>query len=471
MLESHGMDPNAPPAPPGLEPEELETVIAVVSEAIRTGDLATVGRILAELRLPERADVFEGLEPETRSLLIESLPDEQAADILEELEDEDAADIALTLHPRELAPILDLMEPDEAADVLGDLPREQAESTLRAMDDEAEAVARSLMVWSDETAGGRMTGDYFALATTETVGEAIERLRDLAPDDNVAYYLYVIEPDGELAGVASLRQLITSRPAAVVADLMDADVIRAHVKDDQEAAARLMARYDLMALPVVDDLGRLVGVITHDDLVDVLEEEITEDMYGLVGLDIEERPQDSPRLAVRRRLPWLTLNLFLALVGISVLKRFESLIEVVPVLAVLFPLVTGQGGNVGTQTMTLVVRWMAVGELPPGRVRRLLAREAAVAAANGVAIGLLAGVVALVLSGEAGLAGDVALAMAIAMLANFVAGGIVGVAVPTGLRAVGVDPAVASVLFVTTTTDALGILFFMGSYRLLLGGG
>jgi magnesium transporter len=447
---------------------DVDALIDLVVAAVQSDDLSTVSDILLALRPPDRVDVFEALEPDAQSRLMEALPDEHAADILEELEDEMAAEIASALTPEELAPILDAMETDEAADVLGDLSPEQAESALQAMDDEAEAMARSLMVFGDDTAGGLMTGEYLALNADDTAEASIDRLRALAPDHEVAYYLYVVDDALRLVGVVSLRQIITADPGDRVRSVMDPDAISVAASEDQETAARLMARYDLMALPVVDDQGRLVGVITHDDLVDVLDEENTEDMYHLVGLSTEERLVDPVLESVARRLPWLALNVMLALVALSVLKRFEPLIMIIPVLAVLFPLVTGQGGNVGTQTMTLVVRWIALGEMPPGRLRRVAANEATIAAFNGVAIGMLAAVVAFVVARDTGQASRVALAMTMAMTLNFITGGLMGVFVPNVLRARGFDPAVASGLFVTTTTDALGVAYFMGLSLLLL---
>ena len=448
--------------------DDLDALIDAVERAVDSGQLDAVAAVLAALRPADRVDVFESLDLHQQKLMIGELTQEEAAEILEEMEDEDAAEVASALHPEDLAPILDAMEPDEAADVLGDLPREHAESALEAMDDAAEADARSLMAFSDETAGGRMTLDFVALRTTDTVGESIEKLRGMAPDAEAAYYLYVVDEHDRLAGVISLRHLVVARPDTRLAELMDTDVLEVPASADQEQAARMMARYDLMALPVVDDAGRLVGVITHDDLVDVLEEEATEDMYRLVGLDEEERAVDPVRVSVRRRLPWLALNLGMALVLVSALDSFERAFAAVPVLAVLFPLVTGQGGNVGTQTMTFVVRSMALGELAGGNQRRLLVKEVTIGLVNGLVIGAMAAVIALVVASDTGLAKQIAFAIAAAMTLNLAAGGLLGVIVPLTVRRLGYDPAIASSVFVTTATDTLGVLFFLGLSYLVL---
>jgi magnesium transporter len=448
---------------------DLDALIDSVEIAVESGDLDTVAVVLAALRPADRVDVFEKLDLHQQRLMIGEITEDEAAEILEELGDDDAAEVAGALPPEDLAPILDAMNPDDAADVLGDLTLAQAESALDAMDDAAEADARSLMVFSDDSAGGLMTLDFVSLKADDTEAESLERLRRMAPDADTAFYLYVTDAVGRLAGVVSLRQLVVAQVDARIADLMDTNVIKVEADEDQEDAARLMARYDLLALPVVDSGDRLIGVITHDDLVDVLEEEATEDMYRLVGLDEEERTADPVRVSVRRRLPWLALNLGMALILVWALQSFEGAFAAVPVLAVLFPLVTGQGGNVGTQTMTFVVRSMALGEIAGGNQRRLLLKELAIGLVNGLVIGAMAAIIALVVASDTGLALRIAFAIAVAMTLNLAAGGLIGVVVPLAVRRLGYDPAIASSVFVTTATDTLGVLFFLGLSYIVLG--
>lgn len=445
---------------------DLEAMAARVAEALERDDVEGVTALLDALRPPDRVDVFEVLPLEDQRRLIERIENDDAAEILEELSDEDAAEVATGISPEELAPILDLMEPDEAADVLLDLSPEQAEGVLFAMDDAAEAEVRTLLSYDDETAGGRMTRDFVALRADETVAQSIDRLREMAADQEASYYLYVVDAGERLVGIASIRQLVVASPGRTVAELMDGDVLHVAAEDDQELAARLMARYDLVALPVVDGEGRLVGVITHDDLVDVLEDEATEDMYRLVGLDEDERPVAPVWASVRSRLPWLAFNLVTQMAIVSVLKGFETTLDQVTALAVLLPLVTGQGGNVGSQTMTLVVRSLALGRIERRSVQRLLRKEVAVGVVNGLAVGAMASVVAVVVGGAA-LAPFIGGAIFLAMVANLAAGGLAGVAVPLTLNRLGVDPAVASAAFVTTVTDTFGALSFLGIFNLL----
>lgn len=448
---------------------DLLAVIDIVAEAVETEDLQTVRAVLAALRPADRVDVFEQLDRHQQSRVIVEISDEQAAAILEELEEEDAAEVASGLPAAELAPILDQMDPDEAADLLSDLTHEQAESALRAMDDVAEADARSLMVHGDDTAGGRMTSDFVALYATETVAESLVRLRRHAPGAESIYYLYVIDDAGALQGVINLRQIVVAEPATRVGALMDRDVIRVRVNDDQETAARLLARYGLLALPVVDARDRLIGVITHDDLVVVLQEEATEDMYRMVGLDEAARTIDPVGTSIRRRLPWLLLNLVTYLVPVATIRFFQPTLQAAPTLAALFPVVTGQGGNVGMQTITFVVRSLALGEVATGSELRLLGKEVATGLVNGLVTGLVAGAVAWAVAGGADPALRIAAAMMLAMMLNLAAGGLVGTVVPLTLRRVGLDPAAASSVFVTTATDTLGVLFFLGLATVFLG--
>lgn len=454
--------------------EIIDEIKADVAAALLRSDVKTVEAVLAALRPPDRVDIFESLEMDDQRHILDEIDDADAADILEELSDADAAEVAEGLTAEQLAPILSEMETDEAADVLLDLSPGKAQNVLSVMDHAAEADVRLLLEYSDETAGGRMTLDFVALHADETVDQSIDRLRHLAPSVESAYYLYAKDADEHLVGIASLRQLIISPGEVLIRDLMVGDVIQIDAEADQETAARLMARYDLLALPVVDAERRLIGVITHDDLVDVLEAEATEDMYRLVGLNEAERPIDPVGVGVRKRLPWLALNLLMQLALVGALVGFRTTIDRVAALAILFPLVTGQGGNVGAQAMTIVVRLLALGEIDRSTMRRLLGKEIGVGLVNGIAIGLMAGLIALVVARTTPeTAGIIAAAMVASMAINLTAGAVIGVVVPLTLDKMGFDPAVASSVFVTTLTDTLGVLFFIGLYLAFtaVGGG
>jgi len=446
-----------------MEQVDIDAILGQVRTALDEGNWDLAVRLVEALRPPDQADVFGELPPAKQDQLLPRLDLEDSADILEELEEEEAAEVAVRLEAEELARILDEMEPDEAADLLGDIPPERAVEALAAMG-EAEEV-RPLLAHADETAGGLMTSAELTLHKDITAEEAITHLRTLAPESETVYYLFVVDEEVRLVGVVSLRQLVVASPSTPIAEIMDRDVIHVHADADQEEAARLMARYDLLALPVVDDDHRLLGLITHDDLVEVLEAEATEDIYHLGGV-LEENPPDVPiPAALRTRLPWLVLNLGTAMASAAVLSLFEGTIAQVAALAAFFPIVAGVSGSAGTQTLTVIVRGLALGELGPSDGLYALAREILVGLANGLVVGSLVALIALAWKGTAMLG----VVVGLATLLNMVGAGIAGVLVPLAMQALRFDPALASPILTTTTTDALGYLIYLGLATLVIG--
>jgi len=446
-----------------MEHVDIDAVLAQVRAALAEGDWDRAVALVEALRPADQADIFEELPPAEQDQLLPRLNLEDSADILEELEEEDAAEVAARLTVADLARILDEMEPDEAADLLGDIAPDRAARALAAMADADEV--RPLLLHADETAGGLMTSARVTLHEDMTAEEAIAHLRALAPDSEDVYYLFVVDEDVRLVGVVSLRQLVVVPPHTRIAEIMDPDVIHVRADADQEEAARLMARYDLLALPVVDDEDHLLGLITHDDLVEVLEEEATEDIYRLGGVP-EEQPVDVPvPSALRTRLPWLVLNLGTAMASATVLSLFENTIAQVAALAAFFPIVAGVSGSAGTQTLTVIVRGLALGELEPRDGFRALAREVLIGLANGLAVGSLVAVIALVWKGTPVLG----LVVGLATLLNMIGAGVAGVLVPLGMQVVRIDPALASPILVTTVTDTLGYLIYLGLATLVLG--
>jgi magnesium transporter len=297
-----------------------------------------------------------------------------------------------------------------------------------------------------------------------TVEQAFAHLRVSELEPRTVYYLFVVDTDVRLVGVVPLRRLIVSSLSAGIASIMDTDVISVEANADQEEAARLMSRYDLLALPVVDEENHLLGLITHDDLVEVLEEEATEDIYRLGGLP-EEQPHDAPVLAaLKTRLPWLALNLGTAMVSGVVLKLFEGTIAQVAVLAMFFPVVAGVSGSAGTQALTVTVRGLSLGELDPRDGLRTLGREILIGSANGLTVGALVALIALALGG----APVLGIVVGVATLLNMIGAGIAGAVVPVIMQMLKIDPALASPILVTTITDACGYLFYLGLATLVL---
>jgi magnesium transporter len=310
-----------------------------------------------------------------------------------------------------------------------------------------------------------MTSEFVALRRQTTGQMAIDFLRGLQRDAATPYYLYVVDRDGVLTGIVGLRDLIIAPPDAPIENIMNREVISAPVGTDQEEVARLMQHYDLLALPVVDAAGKLVGVVNYDDIVDVIEEEATEDIYRLANVADGDLQVWSPLgLSMRRRLPWLVFNLGTAFLAAAVISLFEGTISRLAVLAVFQSVVAGMGGNSGTQTLAIMVRGMALGEIQFRDARRALLREAGLGLLHGVVIGSLVAVGAWLWKGIPALG----LVIGLAMLGNLVAAALAGTLVPLTLKALKLDPALASSVIVTTVTDTVGFGLFLGLATLLM---
>jgi magnesium transporter len=446
-----------------MEEELIEATLDEIRNALKTGRIGDAIAALTRLHPADRADAFSELDGAAQSTILPQLDIPATADLLEELEDEEAADVAENLSTERLADVLDEMEPDEAADVLGDLPPETAARALAEMDDAEEVIP--LLEHPDETAGGLMTTWLVTLQPEETASHAIEKLRTTELEEEGPYYLYVVDESEKLVGVVGLRDLVIATPSTRVVDFMDPEVKYATAGIDQEDVARLMARYDLSALPVVNDAGKLLGVITVDDVVDVLEEEATEDIYRLARLSDADLNIDSPvSLSVRRRLPWLLLSTLTALFASWVISNFEGIFEQVAVLAVFQSVVAGLGGNAGTQSLAIAVRAIALGEVALKDIWRTIAREIATGIIQGVSVGLFAGLGVYLWRGNPWLG----LILGLALIGNMLVAVIVGTTIPLGLKALGQDPALASAVLVTTVTDSVGFAIFLGLATLLL---
>ncbi len=446
-----------------MEEELIESTLDEIRTALKAGRIAEAISALTRLHPADRAEAFSELDGEAQSTILPRLDIPATADLLEELEDEEAADVAENLSTKRLADVLDEMEPDEAADVLGDLPPETAARALAEMDDAEEVIP--LLEHPDETAGGLMTTWLVTLQPYETASQAIEKLRTAELEEEGPYYLYVIDADQKLVGVVGMRDLVIAAPATRVIDFMDPEVKYATAGIDQEDVARLMSRYDLSALPVVDEVGKLLGVITVDDVVDVLEEEATEDIYRLARLSDADLNIDSPvSLSVRRRLPWLFLSTLTALFASWVISNFEGIFEQVAVLAVFQSVVAGMGGNAGTQSLAIAVRAIALGEVALKDIWRTMAKEVATGIIQGASVGFLAGLGVYLWRGNPWLG----LILGLALIGNMLIAVIVGTMIPLVLKALRQDPALASAVLVTAVTDSVGFAIFLGLATVLL---
>jgi magnesium transporter len=443
--------------------DSLEHSIETIKLALVEGRIQTASALLSALHPADQAEVFDELSEEQKAILLPTLDLPTAADLLEELEDEDVLTILEGLSAERLADVLDEMEPDAAADVLGDLPSQQASEVLAQMEDAAEVLP--LLGYPDETAGGLMTTWYIAVRPQNTVSQAVDFLRTVSPDTRVPYYIYVLDRNKKLIGVVGFRDLVIADSNTRIEEIYKSEIIFVTADTDQEEAARVMSRYSLSALPVVDTQQRMVGVITHDDIVDVLEDEATEDIYRLANVSDSDLEPDSPIFAqIKGRLPWMYLNTITALFASWVVTHFESLIANVAILAAFQSIVAGLGGNSGSQNIALMVRALALGKSDTRTTLRALFHQITVGLLQGLAVGLVVGIGIGVWRDNFHLG----LILGLAMVGNMFIAAIVGTLVPFGLKALGQDPAIASTVLVTAVTDSFGFFLFLSLATLFL---
>ena len=450
-----------------MEQAAFKQVQAHIRAALAGGRFAEAVYLLSGLRPADRADLFFRLDQDLQVALIEHFDIPVTAEILEELSDEAARDTAEGMSTERLADVLDQMDPDDAADVLGDLTPAKAALALAEMEDADEVIP--LLSHPDETAGGLMTTDYVVLRRRTRAGEAIEFLRQVGPEAETPYYLYVVDRHGRLIGVVGLRDLIMADPQTPVEEFMDPDVVAIATGADQEQAARTMARYDLAILPVVDEGGLLRGVITYDDVIDVLEEEATEDVLNLAAIEaasISNRPYWSLHIpeVVRSRFVWLLVLFVGQTLTTAVLRRFQTQMESVISLSLFVPLLIGTGGNAGSQTVTTVIRAIALDEVRTRDVLKVLWREGRA----GAMLGLLLSFVAYSWVLLTGLSSELALVVAGTVFAITVWANLVGAVVPLLASRLGVDPTVMSAPLISTLVDATGLLIYFTVAILIL---
>ncbi len=407
----------------------------------------------------EVADILRVLrEDEAVELLRLLYKRRAAAASLEQMDPDEAAELLAELNRDEAVQILSRMEPDDAVDLLEELPPEMVEDILRRLEAEKAKTFRELLRYPPDTAGGLMSPEYVALPADLSVQEAIESLRRIAQEMETVYYAYVVDGEGKLLGVLSLRDLVFARPETPIREIMRTDVVTLRPEMSAEEVARVFDKYGYLALPVVDEAGKILGIVTLDDVLDAVRMEDTEDMYKMANVPREERVDTPWYESVKLRLPWLYFNLLTAFVAASVPAAFESLIAKIATLAVFMPIIAGQGGNAGMQTVTIVTRGIALGEVPKGTGWKILLKEFWLGVLNGLAVAVVVGGVAFVWKHNPYLG----LVVFLAMMGNMVIAGVTGAVIPLGLRAVGLDPALASSIFLTTFTDTLGFFLLLG---------
>jgi magnesium transporter len=440
---------------------KLDVVLDSVKRLLRMGATANLVNLLQKQYPADLAQLFAELPEKDRLSAFSLLIDRNsrlAMEALSELGPEAAAAMLAGRPPEEIVKLTQELPSDDAAAIIDHLPEELSAAVLEQMQKKpASADVGELLEYPEKTAGRIMNPKVFALSEDMTAAEAVAALQ-ASRDVEMVFYLYVIDARRHLVGVVSLRRLLLVPPDTPLKRIMTTDLISVRVDVNQEEVARLVASYNLLAIPVVDEENKLVGVITVDDVIDVIKDEATEDVYRLAGVASDDHVHTPPTESLRKRLPWLIVNLATAFIAASVVKVFEGTIGVVTSLAVFMPVVAGMGGNAATQTLAVIVRGIALGELTWGNTRKALLKEAAVGVGNGVACGLVGGGVVWLMQGNPFLGAILGMAMIINMFVAATAGTLI----PLALRALKVDPALASSVFITTLTDVFGFLSFLG---------
>lgn len=436
-------------------------------ELLEQNKEAKLSDYLNQLHPGDIAQIINELPSDYQLYAFGLLNEENASDVMLDLYDDLRDEILGSIHENRLVKILDEMESDEAADLVSEFDDERTEKLLQKLDKinkEDSDEIRQLLAYDEESAGGLMQTEIIAVHYDMKRDEMIEYIRDNYEEVENLHYVFVVDSQNKLLGILELARLLLAQPEMTANEIMEDNVISANVSIDQEEVAHIFRKYDLLILPIVDDENRLLGRITVDDVIDVIDDEASEDAYKMVGLESEDRVFTHPISSVRKRLPWLTLNLFTALLVSSVVGLFEATISRMTFLAVLMPIVAGLGGNSGTQTLTVITRGIALGELTIHNTYKAVVKEVTVGLINGVIIGSCAMLIAYFLKGDIMLG----VVLGIAMICNMFIAGMVGSLIPVVMKALKFDPALASSVIITMLTDIGGFASFLGLASILL---
>jgi magnesium transporter len=439
--------------------DDLEHMV----DLVRTGEIKIFVRRAHDFEPADLADVLAALDDDERVAAVQALPAELSSQALAELPEEaHAGETLAALSPGQAADIVEELDDDDAADLLGELDPRRQEEILSEVEHRSEV--DQLLRYDEETAGGRMTTHMVTVQADATAEQALEAIRRQAEEVEDFYQVFVVDDERRLVGLLPFKDLVISRPERPVRMFMTEADISVHPEQDQEEVARLMARYNLPSVAVVDDRGRLLGRVTFDDVIDVVEAETTEDLLKFGGVSADEELAAGWQMAVRSRLPWLYINLLTAFLAGAVVYVFKDTVQRTVALAVWMPIIAGMGGNAGTQALAVTVRRLALGLIPANLFARVVGKEVLVGLINGLCTGILVGIVAALLGEGARLGLVVFLAMTI----NLLVAGFAGAFIPILLERFRIDPAIASSIFVTTFTDVCGFLLLLGLAGALL---
>ncbi len=443
-----------------MKVDAMRLVISSARKFINMGVLSRLWNLVKNLHAADIASLMNYLIVREKLTLFNTIYEndkEKGGEVLSELVPEDAADMLNELPVEQISEILQDIPPDDVPPILQHLPEDMQNAVLAAMEEKPSEDVKELLLYEEETAGRIMSPNFYALNENTNISDAITAMQ-LEGDVESTFYLYVIDDQERLVGVVSLRQLLFARPDTPLKKIMTKEIISVHTETDQEVVARNVASYNLVAIPVVDTENKLVGVVTVDDIIDVIDKEATEDMYKMVSLHTSDRVQDSAFTSLKKRLPFLLFSLLTASLAPLVVKNFTGTIEKVVELAVFMPLVAALGGIAGNQTIAIMVREIAIGQIDWFSARKALFKEIMVGIGNGIIIGSILGGLSYALIGNL----YFGLVLGLACIVNLFVAALVGTLIPLFLKLLRLDPALGSVNLLTMCTDSMGFLTFLG---------
>ncbi|MEM9566997.1 MAG: magnesium transporter [Cyanobacteria bacterium P01_E01_bin.34] len=461
------MSDNRPLVPTVEERAELRHLVRrQLERLLEEGNLQGAKSLLVPVLPADIAEAIEGLPEAKQAIAFRLLSKDEAIEVYEQLDSSVQQTLIEEFKRQEVLDIVDKMSPDDRARLFDELPAKVIARIVGQLSPAERKATALLLGYEQNTAGRIMTPEYISLKETFTVTQAIDRIRSLADETETVYYLYVTDAARRLTGILSLRDLVTAYPNQTIGEIMTRDVVSVNTDTDQEEVARIIQRYDFIAAPVVDAEHRLVGIITVDDIIDILEEETTEDIYNLGGVQSgrEDYFQTNLLTVARRRVVWLFVLLFTNTVTGSIINSQQELLQQVIVLASFIPLLTGTGGNVGAQSSTVVIRGLNTAEIEGRGAATVIAREFAAGALLGLMLGLVAMGWAFALQQDM----RVALSVGISLISISTLASVAGSGLPFMFRSFGLDPALMSAPFITTVTDVVGVLIYFAIARAIL---
>ena len=428
-------------------------------QAMRWEDIPSIDRDRLILTPPvDIAHLIERFEIDQMRHVLRMIPPEQAAEVVSEFRPEDSAELIGEMRPERAAQIIGHFDPDDATDIIAELDAADRDRILGDLHPDQSETVTQLLTYPEDSAGGIMTTEFAYVAPKMQVDEAIARIRKQNEELETTYYIYVVDQDRRLLGVVSMRDLILARPGNRIQEIMESGLVgQVSPETDREHVARLVADYNLLAVPVVDQSGRILGIVTHDDVLDVLQKEATEDIQKLVGAGGDESVHSKLIYSLQKRGPWLQVNLLTAFLASGIVYLFRHQIEQLSLLAVFMPIIAGMGGNAGAQTLAVTIRSIAVGDVQSSDRMWICLKESILGVLNGLAAGVVAALATYLLLQDLG----IAIVILVAMVLNMVLAGAFGALIPLSLSRAGLDPAQSSSIFLTTITDVAGFLIFL----------